>query len=120
MASSADPDLLRMYGTVLGNSRRGADLSQDELLGKASEAGLKVPNRRHISSLENGHQEPGLEYVFNLARAIGVRPSDMLRKVEDELLSPAERERMDRAARTLLGHETRHKPKPGPKKRRGR
>jgi len=101
-----------------GGLSTGRRFISGELLEKAAEAGLKVPNRRHISSLENGHQEPGLEYVFNLARAIGLRPSAMLRKLEDKLLPSSERERMDRAARTPRGQDTRRGRKSGPAKAR--
>lgn len=58
--------------------------------------GLKVPNRTTISSLENGHEEPRLGMLFKLARVFGIRPSEMLRDVEDEIFPFSERQLMDR------------------------
>jgi predicted Zn finger-like uncharacterized protein len=108
MPRSADPEVLRAFGTALRDSRRSARLSQDGLIKEASRAGLEVPNRTFISSLENGRQEPGLGTQFKLARAIGVRPSEMLRKAEEMVLPPSERQRIDQNTdvRIYLGTDT--------------
>jgi predicted Zn finger-like uncharacterized protein len=108
MPRSVHPKVLRAYGTALRDSRKAARLSQDGLISKASQAGLEVPNRAFISSLENGRQEPGLGTQFKLARAIGVRASEMLRKAEDMVLSLSERQHIDRSGevKISLGTET--------------
>jgi predicted Zn finger-like uncharacterized protein len=108
MPRSVNPKILRAYGTVLRDSRKAACLSQDGLINKASRAGLAVPNRTFISSLENGRQEPGLGTQFKLARVIGVRPSEMLRKAEELALPPSELKRIDRISngKISLGTET--------------
>jgi len=97
MPRSVNPEVLRAYGTALRDSRKAAHLSQDKLITQASRAGLEVPNRTFISSLENGRQEPGLGTQFKLARAIGVRPSEMLRRAEEMVLPLSERQRIDRS-----------------------
>jgi transcriptional regulator with XRE-family HTH domain len=74
-----------------------ADLTQEELLKRLIEFGLKAPNRATISSLENGHKEPRLGMLFKMGRALGVRPSEILREVEEKILPPSERQRMDRS-----------------------
>jgi predicted Zn finger-like uncharacterized protein len=98
MPRSVDPKILEAYGTVLRDSRKAAGLSQDGLMTRASRAGLEMPNRTHISSLENGRQEPGLAMQVKLARAIGVRPSEMLRKTEEMYLPLPDRQRIDQSS----------------------
>jgi transposase-like protein len=57
---------------------------------------------------ERGRQEPGLGVQFELARAIGIRPSETLRKAEGMVLPQSERQRLDQiaAAKIDLGTET--------------
>jgi transcriptional regulator with XRE-family HTH domain len=108
MPRSVKPEVLIAYGTALREARTAARLSQDGLIDQALQAGVKAPDRAYLSSLENGHQEVGLGMQFRLAGAIGVRPSEMLRKAEDMLLPLSERERLDRsgAAKIFLDTET--------------
>jgi transcriptional regulator with XRE-family HTH domain len=108
MPRSVDPEVLRAFGTALRDCRKTAGLSQEGLLREASRAGLEAPNRSYISSLETGRQEPGLGMQFRLARAIGIRPSEILRKAEEMVLPRSERRRIDRiaAGRIPLGTET--------------
>jgi hypothetical protein len=65
--------------------------------------GLKAPNRATISSLENGHEEPRLGMLFKMGRALCVRPSEILREVEEKILPPSERQRMDRSTDAKSG-----------------
>ena len=97
MSRSASPKLLRTYGKALQGRRKVADLTQEELLERIVKLGLKAPNRATISSLENGHEEPRLGMLFKMGRALGVRPSEILREVEEKILQPSERQRMDRS-----------------------
>jgi transcriptional regulator with XRE-family HTH domain len=108
MARSVSPKVLRAYGTVLRDCRKTAGLSQGAMIKKAAQAGLEVPHRTFLSSLENGRQEPGLGTQIKLARAVGRRPSEMLRRVEEMVLPASERKRIDKSAagRIDLGTET--------------
>ena len=98
MSRSAGPKLLRTYGKVLRGRRKGTGLTQEKLLDEVVPHGFEAPSRTTISSLENGHEEPKLGMIFKIGRALGVRPSAMLRDVEDEILSTSERQRMDRGS----------------------
>jgi transcriptional regulator with XRE-family HTH domain len=116
MSRSADTKLLTTYGTAQWAFRKAGALTQEKLSDQASGLGLEAPNRTTISSLENGRKEPGLEMIFKVARALCVRPSVILREVEERTLAPAERQRMDRSsvgkieiARLL--YETKRRPK---------
>ena len=51
-------------------------MTQEQL---AHEAGV---HRTYISLLERDEKSPTLKVVFRLARALGVRPSELLREVE--------------------------------------
>ena len=107
MARSVHPKVLIAYGTALRDSRRAAGLSQEKLSSEVTESGL-TPGRTHVSALEGGRKEPGLEVQFKLARVIGVRLSEMFRKVEEMILPDSELQRIDRNsdARIPLGIET--------------
>ena len=103
MSRSADPKLLRAYGRALQGRREAAGLTQEGLLDQVSPLGMEAPNRSTLSSLENGHEEPRLGMLFKLARALGVRPSDMLREVEEKILPLTERQRIDRSSDAKSG-----------------
>ena len=116
MSRSASPKLLRTYGKALRGRRKVADLTQEELLERILRLGLKAPNRATISSLENGHEEPRLGMLFKMGRALGVRPSEILREVEEMILPPSERQHMDRGSDSKGGaarltFESRRRPK---------
>jgi transcriptional regulator with XRE-family HTH domain len=116
MSRSADTKLLTTYGTAQWAFRKAGALTQEKLLDQASGLGLEAPNRATISSLENGRKEPGLEMIFKLARALCVRPSVILREVEERTLALAERQRMDRSSvakieTARLLYETKRRPK---------
>jgi transcriptional regulator with XRE-family HTH domain len=95
MSTSVDPKLRRAFGTALRALRDAVDLTQEELLDKIVELGLKAPNRTTVSPLENGLQEPGLEILFKLARGVGIRPSEFVRVVEEAYLPTSELQRLD-------------------------
>lgn len=103
MSRSAGPKLLRTYGKVLRGRRRAAGLTQEKLLDEVVPRGLEAPSRTTISSLENGHEEPKLGMIFKMARVLGIRPSAMLRDVEDEILPLSERQQMDRGSDVKIG-----------------
>lgn len=70
------PSTTEAFGEVLRELRLGASLSQEAL---AHECGL---HRTYISALELGHHSPSLDTLFMLAGALGVRPSELVRRVE--------------------------------------
>jgi len=67
----------KAFGKVLREIRNEHSLSQEEL---GFESGY---HRTYISLLERGKKSPSLNTVFQLAAALGVRPSEILRRTED-------------------------------------
>jgi transcriptional regulator with XRE-family HTH domain len=68
--------IAKHFGEILAALRAERGLSQEEL---ASEAGL---HRTFISLVELGKRQPTLKTVFELAAALGVRPSLLVRRTE--------------------------------------
>ena len=66
----------RLFGQVLQETRKSCGLSQEELGFEANY------HRTYISQLERGQKNPSLKAVFRLAQALGVKPSEMIRRVE--------------------------------------
>lgn len=64
------------FGEALATFRLERGLSQEEL---AHNAGL---HRTFISLVERGKRQPTLATIFDLAEALGVRPSTLVRKAE--------------------------------------
>ncbi|WP_236688892.1 helix-turn-helix domain-containing protein [Clavibacter michiganensis] len=58
-------------------ARVARGLSQGEF---AAACGL---SRSYVSALEHGRENPTLETVARVARALGLRSSDLIRKAED-------------------------------------
>lgn len=69
-------DLEQLFGQILRKVRRERGLSQEELGFEANY------HRTYISQLERGQKNPSLKAVFRLAQALGVKPSEMIRRVE--------------------------------------
>jgi len=65
------------FGQVLMRIRREKGLSQEDL---AFESKL---NRTFISRLENGHRQPTLGTILQLAKAMGIPASFLVQEVED-------------------------------------
>lgn len=42
--------------------------------------------RKHIYNLEKGIYDPSLSNIFKLASALGVKPTDLIRHVENDIL----------------------------------
>ena len=72
-----------MLGDVLRTHRKSAGMTQEQL---AHEAGV---HRTYVSLLERNEKSPTLKVLMRLARALNVRPSQLLAKVE-EAMNPAE------------------------------
>jgi transcriptional regulator with XRE-family HTH domain len=64
------------FGKVLREIRHEHSLSQEELGFKSNY------HRTYISLLERGRKSPSLNTVFQLSSALGVLPSEILRRTE--------------------------------------
>jgi transcriptional regulator with XRE-family HTH domain len=73
-------DLAVAFGKVIREMRLDAGLTQEQL---GLEAGLR---RTFVSLLELGQQQPSLTTLFKIAHALGVQPSEIVRRTE--LLAP--------------------------------
>jgi transcriptional regulator with XRE-family HTH domain len=71
-----------MFGDVLREARLAAGLTQEAL---SFRAGL---DRAYISQLENNHKSPTLDTLFLLAKALNVRASVLIARVEDRQPQP--------------------------------
>jgi transcriptional regulator with XRE-family HTH domain len=71
---SDDPDLTAL-GREIRDRRKAANLSQEVL---AELAGL---HRNYIGLLERGERNPSATTLFQLARALGVRLSELVGKL---------------------------------------
>ena len=69
-------DTIKAFGQVLQQTRKQLGMSQ---AGLALASGL---DRAFISKLELGKKQPSLLTVFQLATALGLAPSGLLRRVE--------------------------------------
>jgi transcriptional regulator with XRE-family HTH domain len=69
-------DLKKAFGISLKRLRMMKGLSQEELALEIDMA------RSYISYLERGIKEPGLKTIFRLAKALGIKPSEFIHKVE--------------------------------------
>lgn len=69
--------LQKKFGKVLRESRLRKSLSQEDL---ALECGL---DRTFISMLERGIRQPSLSSIFMISDALGIKPSRLVKNVED-------------------------------------
>jgi len=74
-----DVGLERLFGRILQELRHKRGLSQEEL-GFESDY-----HRTYISQLERGQKNPSLKAIFRLAKALGVKPSGMIRRIESRV-----------------------------------
>jgi transcriptional regulator with XRE-family HTH domain len=66
-----------MLGEELRSAREKANLTQETL---AFRAGI---DRSYLSQLENNHKSPTLDILFRLCKALGVRASELIARVEE-------------------------------------
>ncbi|MGN6373767.1 MAG: helix-turn-helix domain-containing protein [Solirubrobacteraceae bacterium] len=71
--SNASSSRARTFGQTLRDTRRQAQVSQDDL---AQRSGV---DRSAISNYERGRREPNLRTIVKLARALDVEPASLLR-----------------------------------------
>ncbi len=75
--SQNNPEILaEAFGAVLREARKERGLSQE---GLGFESGY---HRTYVSLLERGLKSPSLQTIFELARALDIRPSELLARVE--------------------------------------
>ena len=66
-----------MLGEYLREARLSANLSQEKLSFEAS------VDRTYISELENDHKSPTVDVLLRLCKAMNVRASSIIARVED-------------------------------------
>ena len=66
-----------IVGRVIQEYREKRKLSQEVV------SGLADIGRTHLSAIERGVRKPTLETFFRLAEAMDIRPSELMRMVED-------------------------------------
>jgi transcriptional regulator with XRE-family HTH domain len=67
------------FGAVLRRLRATRSISQEELAYKSGY------HRTYIGQMERAEKSPSLRTLFNIAGALGVKASEILRAVENEL-----------------------------------
>ena len=72
-------DLAHAFGVVLKKHRKNAGLSQERL------AELCDIERTFISMLERAERRPSLSMTFDLAEALNLPPSELVREVEESI-----------------------------------
>jgi len=81
----------KAFGEVLREIRQKHSLSQEEL---GFESGY---HRTYVSLLERGKKSPSLNTVFQLATALGLLPSEILRRTEGRVRQVSRRDTGGRA-----------------------
>ncbi|WP_149787754.1 helix-turn-helix domain-containing protein [Lutimaribacter pacificus] len=79
MSEKTDKDLLTAFATVLRRERQRAGLSQEELAHRAGKS------MRYISLLESCRHQPSLSTLRGLCDGLGIRMSDFVLAIEEEL-----------------------------------
>ncbi len=74
-----DVDLERLFGRILQELRTQRGLSQEKLGFESNY------HRTYISQLERGQKNPSLKAIVRLAEALGIRPSEMIRRIESRV-----------------------------------
>ncbi|GED28660.1 hypothetical protein BAG01nite_47620 [Brevibacillus agri] len=67
-----------IFGEILRNHRKNRKLSQEDL---ALNADI---DRSFLSEVERGIRKPTINTVFALCYALQIKPSDLIREVEEE------------------------------------
>lgn len=49
-------------------------------------SGLAALDRSHYSKIERGERTPTLETIFKMAQALEIKPSDLIREIENDLI----------------------------------
>ena len=81
----------RTLGMIIRKMRVQKGLTQENLSGLAGIA------RSHLAALENGEKTAKLDTVWRIADALGISPSELIRRAEGENPEDAEHETGDGA-----------------------
>lgn len=76
MSGTPLPTPQEAFGRVLRQLRVGAGMSQEQL---GLESGVQ---RNFISLIETGQNQPTITTLFRLAKALNVKPSELIAQVE--------------------------------------
>ncbi len=68
----------KAFGVVISKLRVQKGLTQESLSGLAGIA------RSHLAALENGEKTAKMDTVWRIAEALGISPSELIRKTENE------------------------------------
>lgn len=68
-----------IVGRVIQRVREGRKQSQELV---SAFAGI---GRTHLSAIERGERKPTLETFFRIAEALDMKPSDLMKAIEEEL-----------------------------------
>ena len=68
----------KAFGLVISRLRTAKGMSQESV---SAFAGIA---RSHLTALENGKKTARLDTVFSIADALGVKPRELMRMVEEE------------------------------------
>ena len=66
-----------VVGRVIRDARIYKGLSQEVV------SGLADIGRTHLSAIERGIRKPTLETFFRLSDALGIKPSELVKEIED-------------------------------------
>lgn len=75
--------LNRQFGQILREIRESRGLSQEDL---GFESGY---HRTYISLIERGLKTPSLKTIFQVAQALGIKPSELIQRIETGSPGPA-------------------------------
>ena len=68
-----------IVGCVIGRVREQKGLSQEVV------SGLADIGRTHLSAIECGTRKPTMETLFKIADALQMKPSELVKLIEDEI-----------------------------------
>ena len=68
-----------LVGRVIQDYRESKGLSQEVV------SGLADIGRTHLSAIERGTRKPTMETFFRISEALGIRPSKLMRMIEEAM-----------------------------------
>lgn len=69
-----------IIGKTIRRLRKEKHLSQEVF------SGLAALDRTHYSKIERGQRVPTLETIFKMAQALEIKPSELIREIENDLM----------------------------------
>jgi len=68
-----------IIGNTLAELRTNKGLTQEQL------SGLAALDRTHYSKIERGLRSPTIETLFKIAHALGMKPHEVIKLIEDKI-----------------------------------